>query len=167
MTFGKPKISYEDWQMQLTVMNLHRQTDFKQKRKASYNACQQERAHSQRLDSYHERQTQINGRKGQRSNHVCCECRKTFKITRSSYRCLRNKSNKAENEFPTCPNCGSKRIYDVGIGARVPRPKASDSCWKRFEFLFVDHKGYYTKEQQDEYRTQKIEMEKSKLLVKS
>jgi len=119
------------------------QPKIRQKRKASYSPWMKERSHTRREDSYHERQTQI-GLDKRTSNHVCCECRKTFKILGES---IYN-----ERPFPKCPNCGSEKFYDVGILARVPRKNASNAVWKKFEFLFIDSQGFFPRDQKDAYR---------------
>jgi PHP family Zn ribbon phosphoesterase len=88
---------------------------------------QKKREHYQRLDNYHERNTQIGN---SRRNHVCLDCRKTFK---KEFELFQERK---------CPNCGGV-LQVLGLGARVPRIDASDRKWKAFAKKFYLDKSLF------------------------
>ena len=83
-----------------------------------------EQAYHNRLDRYHEMQTQVTFDR-RRSNWVCLECRKTAKLLDYADR---------KKEYPAkCPHCGEYALNKIGVKLRVPRKNASNKKWKDFE----------------------------------
>jgi hypothetical protein len=78
------------------------------------------RRQTDRHDHYYERQTWFhNGF----INHVCLDCRKSAKV-------------KYDRENKKCPHCNSENFHLIGFFVRVPKKKASNAKWKKFEKLF-------------------------------
>lgn len=92
--------------------------------KAEY---QERREHYQRIDSYHERNSQIGN---SRRNHVCFICRKTFKKELELF-----KKHK-------CPDCGGV-LHVLPLSARVPRIDASNKKWLEFEKKYNWEKTFF------------------------
>jgi len=81
--------------------------------------------HSDRMDRYHERQTQRFYRK---TNNVCLDCKKTSKLSSN----IRHK---------ICPHCGSSNFYEIGSLTRAPRMRASKRKWLAFAKRFCKYKN--------------------------